>query len=313
MEMSFELAWKVARQGFVGRVSCSRVTLIRVALEQNYILKATSVERERVTVHQLISNPFLADRVFRPLGLTAMSWYVVGLDTRWTGKKPGDVDIIAGQLKWTDPGRLEDAPLDVREMSHERLWLAENGGIAWPPDLEGLVGVEVKCGYFENGEARSTKSSRKKAEEIQDQINGLLAMGLDRVALLDVIATHPSDGVGSQPWSNAQVEAGNALRAADRFIGERLATDSPAGHFVVSVGSVVGGDEMYRGALSSRTIRLPQPNPRAEDPAGQPIRQALTRQLHELLTLLPQPRHFPVVLIHCPRCRQVHHTQYSCG
>ena len=72
--------------------------------------------------------------------------------------------------------------------------VAEAGAIAWPPDMMYLAGIEVKCAYYQQGVARSTKGSRQKVAAIRAQIDGLLALGLDRVALLDIIATDPAAG-----------------------------------------------------------------------------------------------------------------------
>ena len=43
-------------------------------------------------------NPLLLGSVTEPLGLNVLSWYVLGLDTQWTGKKPGDIDILGRRL-----------------------------------------------------------------------------------------------------------------------------------------------------------------------------------------------------------------------
>jgi hypothetical protein len=72
--------------------------------------------------------------------------------------------------------------------------IAGAGGIRWPPEPSYVIGLEVKCSYFDS-RPHSTKSSPDKVAGIRKQIEWLLKMRLDRVALLDVIANPASDGV----------------------------------------------------------------------------------------------------------------------
>jgi len=39
----------------------------------------------------------------------------------------------------------------------------EEGGIAWPPRTDFLIGVEVKCAYEKDGEIKAKKDSPKEA------------------------------------------------------------------------------------------------------------------------------------------------------
>jgi hypothetical protein len=242
--------------------------------------------------------------VFEPLRIGEFSWYITDVDTQWTGKKPGDIDIVGGRLTLSQPSDFETTLARFKDQFPtadpwmHAYWalksLAEDGAILWPPDMAYLLGVEVKCSYFENGKARSIKSSSQKRKDITEKVNGLLALGLDRVALLDIVATYPSEEEGSQAWLGAMGEAGSALAAASKFIAERLPIDSPAGQFVLPIGAVFGGDEASRGSAMPRMIRTPQQNPFAGDPAVRHARQALTDQLRQMLNNLPKPRTFPV-------------------
>ena len=232
-----------------------------------------------------MDNLALHEPVLYPMGLTDFSWYVLEIDMQWTGQKPGDIDILGGPLAWQEPSKFAAALETTRKRfpdSHPRFQeiyaareVAFNYGIARPPLMDYLVGVEVKCSYCEDGVARAAKSSRKKREEIQDQIDGLLAFGLDRVALLDIVATHPADGQGLEPWLIAARQSDIAYAAVQDVLNTRLRSDTPAGHFVCPIGAIVGGNEGFRGAGAPRMVRAPQENPLRSEPAAREIRSRL--------------------------------------
>jgi hypothetical protein len=134
-------------------------------------------------------------------------------------------------------------------------------------------------------------------------------MALDRVTLVDIVATHPSAGDGIDGWRSAMAESDGALSAARAFVARRLPVDSPAGQCVLSVGAVAGGDEAFRGAVSPRMIHTPQLNPFIADVGARLNRESLSARLTDRLAVLSPPTYFPLVLIHCKRCQQVHHSE----
>ena len=71
----------------------------------------------------------------------------------------------------------------------------------------------------------------------------------------------------------------------------RLPEGSPAGQFVWSVGSVVGGDESMRGAGAPQLLRSPALNPAFESKDEEVLnnRKALLQNIPKLLAGLPKP------------------------
>ena len=290
---------------------------------EHHIIHADRQAREDYAVKQIAENPLLLAAVTEPMGLGCFSWYVLGMDTQWTGRKPGDIDILGGKLAWRDPGGLDAEFVQMQERYPDwhPSWhadlagrsLAQEGGIAWPPSREFLAGVEVKCSYVIDGVGGSTKASRQKVEGIREQIEGLLALGLDRVALLDVIATTPADGQDMHAWLGAASNARIAFATMSDIIAARLPEDTVAGQFVWPVGAVIGGCERDRGASIPRLIRAPQDNPYRTNAIAQRTRTTLSEKLHTLLAILPQPTFFPVVLVCCKTCRAIHRSAEGCA
>jgi hypothetical protein len=290
-----------------------------------YIVDVDSQQRESEAIRRLLSSPFHA-WLLAPLGIGSLSWIVM------EAKKPalvpgivGDVDILAGPLEFREPGAFHAALSQIRHIhadynSELQEYLAakkvaEDGGIKWPPQARYVVGVEVKCGYF-NVKPRSTKSSPNKVAGIRKQIEWLLRMGLDRAALLDVIANPPSAGAESSAWTAAAALSHKSLQATRPVLDKRLPDDSPAGHFVWAVGSVIGGDESMRGAGAIIQIRQAVRNP-ALDSNDETVlnnRMVLLKRIPHFLSNLSVPRHFPIILIDCPKCKTVHYLSVgTCG
>ena len=175
------------------------------------------------------------------------------------------------------------------------------------------MGVEVKCSYVIDGVAGSTKASQRKRRDLRKQIDGLLALGLDRVALLDVIATTPAAGRDGQAWLHAMANATVALKTVRSFIETRLLNETLAGQFVWPVGAVIGGSESERGAGIPRMLRSPQENPRPYASEMQRNRDNLAARLFEMLRPLPTPRVFPVILVYCRTCDAIHPHDHKCA
>lgn len=258
------------------------------------------------------------------MGLGTLSWVIM------EAQKPvlipgivGDVDILAGTMEFCDAAAFRDAfDRTGREYPGAHVSFLENmagreiaeaGGIRWPPEPSYVIGLEVKCSYFDS-RPRSTKSSPDKVVGIRKQIEWLLKMGLDRVALLDVIANPPSDGVDSGAWLAAASQAQASFAAAEKILCERLPADSPAGQFVWAVGPVVGGAEDARGAGAPRVLRTPQLNPALQEKSSEIAanRETLIASISKLLASMPRPRYFPVVYFDCRKCRRLHLLSDGC-
>ena len=245
----------------------------------------------------------------------------------------GDVDILMGRLRAADPETFKSAydkwkskcspsahPAHIYQIA--AIDVAENGGLMWPPQMDYLVGVEVKCSFLSpdadeisEDAIRSKKSSEKKVKKIRAQVERLLDMGFDKVALLDFIANPPASGIDGQAWLRAGGIAAASESAMSSVLRRRLPEDSAAGHWSCSVGAVAGGDETMRGAGGTITYREPQDNKLIPGSERYARRQEMERNLSAILGELPLPRDFPVLFINCKVCRKIHrcYTQNECG
>jgi hypothetical protein len=184
--------------------------------------------------------------------------------------------------------------------------ISEGGGILWPPTAEYVVGVEVKCAYFSD-RLHSTKGSKSHVKGIRKQVSRLERMGVDRAALLDVIANPQSGGVNANAWLEAAGRAQHSLCEMTKTLEGRLAPESAAAHLVWSVGAVIGGDESIRGAGIPNVLRPGRMNPGLTKGDGEVLanRKTLLDGISELLRALPQPTFFPAVFAACRSCKTI--------
>jgi hypothetical protein len=277
-------------------------------------------------------RPF-AGTLLGPLGLDAeFAWFLVDVKkNRLQSSARGDVDILAGRLEWANPEDFKT--LLEKEMKAKEVWhpsqiafltaitLASTGGIKWPPPTDWLVAIEAKCGYL-SPEAdsvspanfKSLKASPQKVRRVRVQVKKLLKLGFDRVALLDVIANPPVSGPGGQAWLTAADLADCSRQAVWPVLEERLPPASPAGHYVWSIGAVVGGDEGRRGAGSPVELRAARDNPLlSRDSQVREHRREVEENLGKLLARLPKPLNLRVIFSDCPVCGQIHPDGNTCG
>lgn len=278
-----------------------------------HLIDVESQHRETEAIRYLVRSPFLAEHLMVPLGIAPPYWLIVQAQFRRLGNfGQGDVDILAGPLRWSEPAQFDTEVETLRQQYREfpdadihdlaMRQVAADGGIEWPPTQLGVVGIEAKCSYFRDG-IRSAKSSRQKTDKIRSQINRLLALGLDSVALLDIIANPPSEIKGSAAWLAAANRSADSVAEMMEILQERLPPDTRAGHAVWSAGSVTGGDESQRGAGVPEWIRMPTP------PAG-PGNSERTNdardRLGDVLQDLPRPRYMVACFIDCQVCGCIH-------
>ncbi len=263
----------------------------------------------------MLRQPILGE-----MGLSDFSWVILDYDVQWTHRRPGDVDIIGGALCWRTVDCLESSFHELsrayphwHESLHSQLagkHAAEAGGIAWPPSCDNLFGIEAKCALVRNGAAQSAKPFPEDVAMLREQVNGLTLLGLDRVALLDVVATEPSDGENLFAWLAAHNTAEEALAAMESVLAARLPDYSPAAHIALSPGAVVGADEAFRGAPVCKILRPAQ----VSCLDGLPDRSRLNTAIRKSLAKLPRPTFFPAVYVQCSACSKIHslHDE-SCG
>lgn len=245
----------------------------------------------------------------------------------------GDVDILIGRTTFTDQKQYEailDGQIEERKNAHPNALIqfmnlynvaadlvAWNGGLRWPPPTDYLTGVEVKCSRlsldvdpFEKGidesDMKSTKSSRQKVKKIRSEVDKLESLGFDKIALLEVIANPPADGVNLGAWMNASAIADKTEQAMKRIISNRLPADSIAGHWVLSLGAVAGGDEIMRGSSYPTQYRLPQKNNFIIGSEVDARRQMMEKNITSILNKLPNPNSLPALYINCRSCRMIH-------
>ena len=226
-------------------------------------------------------------------------------------------------LSWSDPDAFEALVAEERANAQaERhdswnykiaaLKLARAGGISWPPSCDHLVGVEAKCAYWKpcafGGPKEGLKSTKRgKTEKIRKQIENLLEMGLDQVALLDIIANPPVSGRDGGAWISALNVAAMSRDAMFPILGGRLGDECEAAHWVWSIGAVLGGDELYRGAGAPIEVRSSRGNSRlASVISAQSARQEVVEHLRDMFANLQAPTIFPSIFLDCRDCRIVH-------
>lgn len=98
---------------------------------------------------------------FWQLGFGQLSSYELDLDTQWTGRQPGDVDILGGPLLWANPSEFATAlsatqrqlptahPQSPRVVRRSVAGRTKRHRLA--AHVQYLAAIEVRCSYFETG------------------------------------------------------------------------------------------------------------------------------------------------------------------
>lgn len=275
-----------------------------------YLTEVPSQSREDVAVRRLLGTPFMIEGLLEPLKIHPEVWWAITKvpHGRLVSGFHGDTDIILGRLTLDDPRLLAPTMDQWRERypgAHPGMYgyfaaleLAEAGGLKWPPSLDYLVAIETKCFGYDHEERTHTslKSSHAKVNRIRRQVDLLTQMGFNRAVLLDFIPNPPAAGAREHAWLEAAEQAQRSVDEAGAVLAGRLAVESPAGHVVVSWGTVLGGDETERGAGVPQWLREARENPHLGDPAVCQRREELERNLREILVTFPRPRRFPALL-----------------
>ncbi len=300
-----------------------------IGRSRRYLVEEPKREREAVRI--LLDLRWILGRMLGPLGLHAgFSWFMLGIGkNRLCDFAEGDVDILAGKLEWAEPNEFEAVlaselkgkadwhPSNVEFLA--ALKCAASGGIKWPPSTSWLVAIEAKCAYLHPQADRialesfkSTKASPQKVRHVQAQVQNLMDMGFDRVALLDIIANPPVSGADGQAWLVAADLADQSMRTFSATLKRRLSLESAAGHYVWSIGAVTGGDEGRRGAGSPTEFRPARDNPFLSNPEVRARREQVEQRLREVFMRLPRPLNLRVIASECELCRQVHFESTAC-
>jgi len=246
----------------------------------------------------------------------------------------GDVDLLIGRIAFKNPDRFENRLKEhitslnslppntlMQFMASDNLvadLLAGEGELIWPPQPDYLAGIEVKCSRLSIDvnplttpisidDMKSTKASPQKKRKIRLEIEKLMSLGCDRVALLDLIANPPADGLNMEAWHNASVIASKTESAMGEVLSNRLPPDCTAGHWVYSVGAVAGGDETVRGSGLPQQYREAQPvgRPSTSDAERTDLNGAITN----ILSRVTPPNFLPAVYMNCRVCKRIHHAR----
>lgn len=275
----------------------------------SYLVDVDGQEREKEAVRQFCATPFLFDELLVTLGVPGeFHWVILEVPHgRLMEDRIGDIDILAGPLAWSDAAELDPLITKNRETHPNApgylhtycaaVELASHGGLMWPPPLDHVIAIEVKCAYFHRDEqqVKSQKASRSKTRTARMQIAELLEVfPFNRVALLDFIVHPPTTGIDGHAWLNASDIAARSLEQMRATLQGRLPSDSPAGHFVMSWGSVEGGTEAFRGTGTAIKLRSAIENPRLAEPAIWERRKLMEERLKGVLAEYSKPLSFPV-------------------
>lgn len=284
--------------------------------------------KESEAIKRLLKLLPITGGLFKSLGLDPLfSWYLVEIRTvPHLGMLPTDIDILAGHLNWRDPKAFQSVlaeevksnpnthPSQHRYIAY--LKLAESGGINWPPLTNYLIGIEAKCAYFdtESDNIKSKKSSKEKVYKIREQVEKLLSFGFDKVALLDMIANPPASGIDGQAWITALSIATSSKDAMSLILRQRLPNNSTAGHWVWSIGSIIGGDETRRGAGAPIELQKAAENKFLYvNTDVKTNRGKMEIALNNIFGKLSPPYNFPVIFVDCRTCRTIHRLGDTCN
>jgi hypothetical protein len=243
-----------------------------------HLVEVESQEREHVAVRYLCELPFLLNDLLVPMGLQPdLYWVLLQVPHgELVAGRSGDVDLMAGPLGVVSPGVFE-----------------------WPPTLDHLVAIEVKCAHriVQDATVRSQHSSPSNVQRLRSQLDKQWRfVPFNRVALLDVVINPPSGGTDGQAWLHAAVTAADSMDFMRQALAERLPIDSGFGHFAFSWGAVNGADERWRGAGAPMQLRQAHENPYLKKTEVQPLRRELESNVSRLLSKYPAPTFPPALL-----------------
>jgi len=274
-------------------------------------------DREHEAVRRLVADPYRTESIFEPFDLDAhFAWYFLRLKTSRLSEFEGDIDVLAGRLGCSDPGAYQGivaeearkwSPIILRNFVSRRL--AEPGVLQWPPPTDYLIGIEAKCAYFSRRvqDLKATKASASKIRKMREEIERLLGLGMNRVALLDIIANPPTfSDLDGQAWLAAAAQADLSFKKFAPVLAQRLPAASPVGHYVCSWGAVDGKDETMRGAPLWYEMTRALENPHLQRKDVQDRHTRFASELRALLASVPPPKVLPAILFDCAKCGRIY-------
>lgn len=254
-------------------------------MEGRYLVELDQ-HREKTAVRRAFVCSFLLNNLIIDLGLSPDACWVILEFPKPSGN--GDIDVLLG-------------PLTV----------SSTGWFSWPSCHHHLAALEVKVGYLRADSAGAPKVASAKGgpgheKRIRGQLASLVGLGLNRIALLDIIATPPATGKDGEAWFVASANALAGLGEAQPVLSRRPLPETFIGHWAWPWGSVEGGLEHFRGAGAPQRIRPSLPNTFIADPMVEERRRNLVARVSGFLSDSLGPQISPYAMVYCPRCRRLH-------
>lgn len=261
-------------------------------MEGRYLVELDQ-HREKTAVRRAFVCSFLLTNLIIDLGLSPDAYWVILEVPKPSGD--GDIDVLLG-------------PLTV----------VSTGGPSWSIGDHHLAALEVKVSYLcadNSGSPKvaSAKSGPGHVKRIRGQLASLVGLGLNRIALLDIIATPPATGKDGEAWFVASANALTGLDQASPILSRRPLPEPFVGHWAWGWGSVEGGLEHFRGAGGPQRIRPSLHNILMADPTVEKRRRDLVATVSNLLSDSPGPRISPCVMVNCAHCHRLHLLNSSGG
>lgn len=129
-----------------------------------------------------------------------------------------------------------------------------------------------------------------------------------------MIANPPASGIDGQAFVTAANIATASKEAMSRILKQRLPENSLAGHWVWTIGSVIGGDESQRGASTLVELQKTRENKFLQaDTEVNANRKKMEIALNKIFGKLSPPYNFPVVFVDCRTCGTIHRQEDTCN
>jgi hypothetical protein len=286
----------------------------------------TELEREAVR-RSFYVRPML-ENLIQDLGFNyPFFWAVLELpksrvldESRKIRKLSGDIDVLLGRIELSASSEEIQARInasafhkpELNRALHEHIVLTQilqRGEIRWPPPPDYLAGIEAKSSLLKveaiSKRIASGKTGPGKIRKLGNELRSLIALGLDRAVLLEIIATPPqSSFMSGQPWLKASATASEANELFRPISERRILPDPRVDRWRLSIGAVGGATEEFSGAGCAQII---QRGIRLENwKINSPVRQELGTGVSQLLGSIPRPRALPLLMVYCSLCRSLH-------
>jgi hypothetical protein len=221
------------------------------------------------------------------------------------GKADGDIDFLAGPTRYSFGDEELAARLAVARAKDPQFGEARfhyqagrEGLVVWPPEVQEVVACEIKASCFADGKWKQTHSSSGARAGIRKQLKLLYDYGVNRVALLHLGVTKPTDE-RIETWRAALAQLASAVESFPDVFPN---TDVEYGHLRAVMAATHDGPESRAGAHAGVTALRP---PGLINPI---IERPWHRRLRARLAELPQPMYLNTFIQECSRCRRWRHS-----